>query len=135
MPPRAWTTESLWRAYAQLEKDKVRGANARRVLTDIVSLVRHAVQLDDELIPFPERVQARYREWLETHEKEMGRSFTPEERKWLDQIAEHIGVNVSVTRKDLDMIFLDWGGQVAATRVFGKELNALLEDLNLALVA
>jgi type I restriction enzyme R subunit len=47
-PPRSWTTETLWRAYAQLERDHVRGAGTRRVLTDLVSLVRHAVQLDDE---------------------------------------------------------------------------------------
>lgn len=42
-PPYIWTTEVLWLAYAQLEKDKVRGLSARRVLTDVVSLVRHAV--------------------------------------------------------------------------------------------
>jgi type I restriction enzyme, R subunit len=63
-PPRSWTTETLWRAYAQLERDRVRGAGTRRVLTDLVSLVRHAVQLDDELVPYPERVQRRYADWL-----------------------------------------------------------------------
>lgn len=54
-----WRTflESLWRAYAQLKQDKVRGTNARRVLTDVVSLVRHAVELDEELAPYPEVIQ------------------------------------------------------------------------------
>src|SRR5690606_34783803 len=33
-PPRSWTTERLWQAYAQLERDKVRGVNSQRLLTD-----------------------------------------------------------------------------------------------------
>jgi len=61
LPPRSWTTEDLWRAYAQLEKDRVRGAGERRILADLVSLVRHAA-LDEQLAPYPERVQARYQE-------------------------------------------------------------------------
>ena len=56
-----WTTESLWTAYLQLEADKVRGAATQRVLTDLVSLVRHAVQLDDELVPYPRQVKAALR--------------------------------------------------------------------------
>ena len=35
-PPRSWTAEKLWRAYETLEKSKVRGASAQRLLTDIV---------------------------------------------------------------------------------------------------
>ena len=68
MPPNVWTTEALWRAYAQLERDKVRGVGAKRVLTDLVSLVRHAVQMEDELIPYPDLVWRRYRDWLEMQE-------------------------------------------------------------------
>jgi tetratricopeptide (TPR) repeat protein len=74
-----WTTERLWRAYAQLEHDRVRGAGERRVLADLVSLVRHAVALDDELPPYPARVAARYHAWLNAQEAG-GRAFTPEQR-------------------------------------------------------
>src|SRR5207302_6660753 len=91
LPPNVLTTEGLWRAYAQLERDKVRGAGGQRVLTDVISLVRHATQLDDELIPFPERIQARYRDWLAA-QSASGRTFTVEQRWWLDKIAENIGV-------------------------------------------
>jgi type I restriction enzyme R subunit len=59
-PPRAWTPEVLWRAYELLEKSKVRGASGRRLLTDIVSLVRYALHQDDELVPHAERVHARF---------------------------------------------------------------------------
>ena len=129
-PPRSWTTEALWRAYAQLERDRVRGAGTRRVLTDLVSLVRHAVQLDDELVPYPERVQRRYVQWLAAQETE-GKMFTPEQRWWLDQVATHIGVNLEIHAEDFNYgEFFNRGGQIAALRTFGPQLNDLLNELN-----
>ena len=129
-----WTTESLWRAYAQLERNRVRGVNERRVLADIVALVRHAVQMDDELVPFPLRVQQRYRDWLAEQEA-AGRTFTPEQRAWLDDIVRLIGAQAGVSEEDLDMGRLyQKGGRLAARRVFGDDLPRLLDELNLALV-
>jgi len=81
-PPHTWTTERLWRAYAQLKRDHVRGINEHRVLADLVSLVRHAVQLDEELLPYPEHVTARYCEWL-------------------GRVAEHSGGGLALRRDDL----------------------------------
>ena len=63
-PPRAWTPEKLWRAYETLDKDRVRGASAQRLLTDLVSLVRFATDRDAELAPFGEHVRARFDQWL-----------------------------------------------------------------------
>ena len=63
-PPNLWTESQLWQAYAALEKTKVKGAGGRRILTDLVSLVRFAIHQDNELIPFPERVQANFKAWL-----------------------------------------------------------------------
>jgi type I restriction enzyme R subunit len=134
MPPHLWTTEALWRAYAQLERDQVRGVGAKRVLTDLVSLVRHAVQMEDELIPYPDLVRRRYRDWLEMQETG-GRTFTEKQRWWLDRIAETIGVNLSVTSDDFQVGELfSRGGWIAARRLFGAELPMLLEELNEALV-
>jgi len=133
-PPHAWTTESLWRAYAQLERDRVRGLHAPRVLADVVSLVRHALQMDDELVPFPERVQARYQDWLAAQQAE-GRQFTPEQRWWLDRIAEVIGQQAGIAIEDLDYgEFFNRGGRVAALRTFGEDLRHLLEEFSLALL-
>ncbi len=133
-PPHAWTTEGLWRAYAQLERDRVRGVGARRTLTDLVSLVRHAVQLEDELIPYPDLVRRRYREWLAAQEA-AGRAFTAEQRWWLDRVAETVGVNLSVTSDDFQVGELfERGGWIAARRLFGADLPVLLEELNAALV-
>jgi type I restriction enzyme R subunit len=128
-PPHTWTTETLWQAYARLEKDKVHGTTARRVLTDLVALVRHAVQMEDELVPFPEQVQARYTEWL------AGKSYTPDQRWWLDRIEEYISVNLAIRVEDLDQSpFTQKGGRLGALRQLGKDYPSLLDELNTVLV-
>ena len=130
-----YLTEELWRAYQQLEKDRVRvrpqasGSGSRRVLSDLVSLVRHAV-LDEDLEPYPEFVQRRYQEWI------AGSEFTPVQKAWLDEIARHIGINLSIRVDDLNYFaFQQRGGQLAAVKVFGKELPTLIEELNTTLSA
>ncbi|HXF64941.1 MAG TPA: type I restriction-modification enzyme R subunit C-terminal domain-containing protein, partial [Caldilineaceae bacterium] len=129
-PPYNWTTEALWRAYAQVEKDKVRGVNSQRLLTDLISLVRHAVQLEDELAPYPELVQRRYQQWL-ADQAAAGRAFTPEQRWWLDRIAQQIGVNLEVTPEDFDYgEFFERGGRLAAMRALGREWLNILEEIN-----
>lgn len=128
------TPEKLWAAYAQLEPGRVRMGRTKRLLTDLVALVRHALQPDDVLIPYPEQVQARYQAWLQAQ----GANFTPEQRRWLDAIAEHIGVNLSIELADFDDgLFFQQGGVRAAIRLFGDvpTLRALLDELNTALAA
>jgi type I restriction enzyme R subunit len=122
-----YLTEQLWRAYQQVERDRVRGAGEKRILADLVSLVRHAA-LDEDLEPYSERVQRRYQEWL------AGKDFTPQQRVWLDEIARHVGVNLAISLDDLNYYaFQPRGGQVAALRLFGPRLPALLEEMNEAL--
>ena len=133
-PPNGWTTEGLWWAYVQLEKDRVRGAARDRVLTDVVSLVRHALQLDDELVPYPDCVQARYREWLADQEAG-GRKFTAAQRWWLDKIAAQIGVNLAVAADDLDYgEFSERGGRIGMKKQFGQGWAVVLDELNATLV-
>ncbi len=125
-------TEALWRAYQQLEKDRVRGASQQRILADLVSLVRHAA-LDEDLVPYAEQVEGRYQDWLAA-QAAAGRQFGEKERWWLDEIARYIGINVAVSLDDLNYYaFQQRGGQVAAQRLFGMQLPALLDELNTAL--
>ena len=129
-PPHSWTTEKLWQAYAQLEKDKVRGAGSKRLLTDLISLVRHALQIDPDLAPYSERVAARYQQWLED-QAAAGRIFTVEQRWWLDKMAEQVGVNLSVQTDDLDVgEFYDHGGRMGARRALGAEWMTVVAEVN-----
>ena len=132
-PPRSWTPPRLWDAYRQLDQSRVRGSS-QRVLADIVSLVRYAVGHDDELAPFAEQVEERFRGWLSAQEI-AGREFTGEQRQWLEDIKDHIAGSVSIEPADLQYApFAQRGGIGRAHALFGDELAPLLEELNLALV-
>jgi type I restriction enzyme R subunit len=84
-------------------------------------------------VPYPHRVQGRYQEWLAA-QAAAGRNFTPEQRRWLDKIAEAVGLNLAFTQEDFQDYFFDEGGLLAARRLFGGELPALLDELNQVLV-
>jgi len=134
-PPHNWSPDALWQAYAQVERVRVRGMEAKRTLTDLVALVRHAVQRDDELVPYVEQVRARYQRWLDG-QAAAGRTFTPEQRWWLDQIAQHVGVNLEITPDDLDYgEFFNRGGRIGAMRSFGSDWLTVLHEVNAALAA
>jgi type I restriction enzyme R subunit len=132
-PPRSWTPEVLWHAYETLDQSKVRGAGTRRLLTDIVSLVRFALHHEPELIPFAETVHGRFATWLAQQETR-GRGFTDEQRQWLELIRDHIAANLGIEADDFDYTpFSQRGGLGKAFRVFGEDLNALLAELNVTL--
>jgi type I restriction enzyme, R subunit len=130
-PPHLWTEEKLWNAYAALERDRVRGAGRPRVLTDLVALVRHALEPDGALLPYPEQVRERYEAWLAAQEA-AGKGFTPEQRWWLDKIAEYIGLNLRISPQDfeIDGDFVNRGGRWGVSAAFGTEWYAILNDLN-----
>ena len=134
-PPRTWTPEKLWRAYETLDKDRVRGASAQRLLTDLVSLVRFAMDQDEKLAPFGEHVRARFDHWL-ARQRTAGRDFTPEQVRWLEMIRDHIAASVEMTVEDLDYApFAEEGGRGRAAQVFGDGLGLLLDELNEVLAA
>ena len=103
------------------------------MLTDIVSLVRYAVGADDELAPFAEQVEQRFRGWLDAQEI-AGRTFTDEQRQWLEDIKDHIAGSVSIEMGDLELPpFAQRGRLGRAGALFGDGLAPLLDELNLAL--
>jgi len=134
-PPRSWTPERLWHAYEMLDKDKVRGASGKRLLTDIVSLVRFATHKDDELVPFGDEVRDRFDEWMAQQENN-GRAFTVEQSRWLKMMRDHIATSVEMKIDDLDFApFIEEGGRGRAAQVFGERLMPVIEELNGVLAA
>ena len=133
-PPNLWTPDRLWDAYGAVQADKVRGTG-QRLLTDLVSLVRHALDPDGELVPFPEIVAERYTAWLE-EQAAVGRVFTNEQRAWLDRIRDHIAASLRITPEDFDYApFNQHGGLGAAYEALGDDLNLVLDELNEVLVS
>ena len=135
LPPHSWTPEKLWRAYETLEKSKVRGASAQRLLTDIVSLVRFALHQDGELIPHADRVHERYQRWL-AQQANTGRTFSDEQTQWLAMIRDHIATSLEIDMDSFDLTpFTNEGGLARASKVFGGDLKDIVHELNEALAA
>ena len=131
-PPHLWTESQLWQAYAALDKSKVKGENRRRILTDLVSLVRFAMHQDNELLPFPERVNANFKAWL----AQAGHPFTPEQLHWLEMIRDHIAANLGIEPDDFEYSpFAQEGGIGKVYQLFGPELPRVLEAMNRELAA
>jgi len=133
-PPRSWTPEQLWRAYEQLDKDRVRGAGGR-LLTDVVSLVRFALEQQDELAPYAERVHERFDHWME-QQRQQGRAFTEDQVRWLEMIRDHGANSLEIEIEDFDEVpFAQQGGLGNARQVFGGDLDTILNELNEELAA
>lgn len=132
-PPYNLSTEQVWHAYEQLEKTKVRGGGPQKLLTDIIALIRFAIQETPVLEPFTSTVSRSFDLWLAAQE-EQGRHFTPEQVKWLEMIRDHIAGSAAIDMEDFDAIpFNQWGGRIHAYSLFGNELPGILEQLNEAL--
>lgn len=134
-PPRQWSTAELWAAYERLEQGRVRGASRGRLMTDLISLARHALGVDTELVSYADQAQTRFQNWL-AQQANRGRSFTPEQLTWLELIRDRIAVDLEVRMEDFDETpFAERGGLGKMWSLFGDELETIVNELNQAVVA
>ncbi len=134
-PPYFLTPDLLWQAYDQLDRSKVKGAGTRKLLTNLVSLIRFAVGQNKILEPFPDAVNQRFNIWLAEQQKP-GKKFTAEQMDWLIMIKDHIATSLTVSVEDFELApFHEKGGAVKAHQVLGKDFGNILDELNKRLVA
>jgi len=104
-------------------------------LTDIISLIRFTIGRSDVLEPFSEMVEHRFRAWLSRQEND-GHGFTPEQMEWLNMIKDHIATSATVEMEDFEYApFHEKGGTLRIIKLFGDDLNDIINELNEALVA
>lgn len=133
-PPYNWTPELIWEAYAALDASRVR-SSTRHTLTDLVSLLRFTVGVDEELVPYADRVRERYIGWL-AQQAQAGAHFTETERWWLDRMVEVVGSSAGITADDLDESpFTERGGVDGMLRDLGDRAERYVEELNVELTA
>jgi type I restriction enzyme R subunit len=136
----AWTEDRLWDAFAVAAPGKVKGRSQAGRFADLVVLVRFALEQQPVLAPFAESVAERFNEWLMDKAKAdmlAGRkSFNDDQLAWLNLIRDHIATSLSIEPEDLELSpFNQRGGLGKAHQLFGNDLNRILDELNLALVA
>ena len=132
-PPLAATPAQLWRAFQAAEGDQVKGSGGE-VLTDLVSLVRHALIPAFSLVPYRDELRERYGAWLA--ERDADKAFSQEQREWLDRMAEHIATSLSIDPEDFDTGWFGQHGSLGhAHSLFGAKLAPLMTELNERLTA
>jgi type I restriction enzyme, R subunit len=133
-PPHNWTPDLIWSAYEAIDIGRVRHSD-QHTLTDLVSLIRFATKLDDELVPYAEQVRQRYAGWL-AQQAQAGVTFSPAELWWLDKMMEVIAVSAGISPDDLDNApFTERGGVDGAIRDLGPNAADLIDQLNTNLTA
>jgi type I restriction enzyme R subunit len=142
--PGDYDIHPLWAAFAKLEAGRVKGQGPQapmskkagsHLLTDLITLVRHALGQVPDLEPYAEQVRHRFEEWL-ARQTTAGSTFTDEQRKWLEAISSQIASSLSMEREDFRYDpFSTLGGLGKARALFGDRLDDLLGELNRELVA
>ena len=139
-PPYNWTPDIIWNAYVALGSPVIdegarRPSRNHRMLTDLISLLRYTVGVDDELVPYADRVQEKYAAWL-AQQAQAGITFSDTERWWLDRMVAVIAASAGITADDLDEApFTERGGVDGALRDLGDRAGDLIELLNRELTA
>jgi type I restriction enzyme R subunit len=141
-PPLSLTTDKLWQAYETLLPDRVRkSTSTRRLLTDLVSLLRYTMIYETDeaatLEPYRETIEQRFAAWLAEQEQRRGVPFSPEQRTWLEHMRDIIASSLTIEREDFEneSFFFDNGGWGKAHELFGNDLATILHDLNERLAA
>jgi type I restriction enzyme R subunit len=139
-PPLAATPAQLWCAFEAAEAQTVSEPSpgprrAGEALTDLVQLVRHAIEPADPLRPYADEVRLEYAMWRE-EQRRAGVTFTSEQAEWLDRMAEHIATSLAITPADFETGWFGQHGSLGrAHSLFGNRLRPLMEELNERLAA
>ena len=89
-----------------------RSSQTRR-FTDLVSLVRTAIEPTTPLEPFEEHVRQRFDNWLQ-EKRAAGITFTADQLAWLEKMRDYVSASGSVDREHLE-----------ADNVLGSDLQSL----------
>jgi type I restriction enzyme R subunit len=133
-PPYNWTPDRLWSAYEALEASRVRGS-AGTQFTNLISLVRKALEPDRDLVAYPLTVDERFQGWL-SQQAQAGTHFTDDQLAWLMRIKDHLSTSLSIAPDDFELEpFVGHGGFGRANKEFDGRLSPLLDELTQELVA
>jgi type I restriction enzyme R subunit len=133
-PPYNWTPGRLWAAYEALEASRVRGS-AGKQFTNLISLVRKALDPERDLVPYPLTVDERFENWL-AQQEQAGTTFSEEQLAWLTRIKDHLATSLTIAADDFELEpFVGHGGFGRANIAFSGRLAVLLDELAQELVA
>lgn len=80
-------------------------------------------------MPYRDELRERYEAWKKARDAD--HAFTPEQREWLDRIAEHIATGLAIAPEDFESGWFGQHGGLGRTHMlFLDKLNPLITELN-----
>ena len=124
----------VWKAYAALED--VKSEKPKDELTALVSLIRRACGIDSELKAFDKTIDENFKKWIFKQNAGQHNRFTNEQMDWLRMIKDHVVSSYHIELDDLDYTPFDsQGGKGKMFKLFGNEMNDIINELNEVLAA
>ena len=124
----------VWEAYTFL--DKYKGTQPTSELTALVALIRRACGIDETISPYSETARRNFKNWIMKYHSGSREKFNDEQMEWLRMIRDHIMNSFHLDRDDLDMAPFDGkGGMGQMYKLFGDQMDSVIDELNEALVA
>ncbi|GJL73338.1 MAG: type III restriction endonuclease subunit R [Nitrosomonas sp.] len=124
----------VWRAYAQL--DDYKGENPVSELTALIALIRRACGIHKTVSRHSETVRKNFQDWIMKHHSGGSAKFNKEQMEWLHMIRDHIVNSFHIDRDDLESNPFDAkGGMGKMYKLFGDDMDTLINELNEALAA
>jgi type I restriction enzyme R subunit len=137
--PRRWNLNALREIKYVLKEhsfneewiQKAHQLAGHKSMADIISMIKNAENEHDPLLTAEERVNKVIGDIISAH------TFTEDQKAWLEYIREHLVVNLAIEKENFDLmpILERHGGLVKARKIFGNELEILIEEINYKLVA
>lgn len=124
----------VYQAYQHLDETKAK--TPLNELTALVSLIRRACGVDVKLTAFDDVVRKNFQHWIMAKHNEPGPKFTDAQVNWLNMIRDHMATSFHLDRDDLELAPFDsQGGLGTMYQLFGDRMDAIMDELNEALVA
>ena len=105
---------------------KIHGSIYHKALVDIISMIKHAVKEDAELLTSEERVTRAINNLREQI------TFSNEQNEWLELIKNHLIENLTIDVDDFEYmpVFERKGGITVAKRIFNGIFETVISKLN-----
>ena len=124
----------VWNAYAALED--VKSEQPKDELTALVSLIRRACGIDSKLRAFDKTIDENFKKWIFKQNAGLHNRFSGEQMDWLRMIKDHVVSSYHIELDDLDYTPFDsQGGKGKMFKLFGNEMNEIINELNKVLAA
>ncbi len=101
-----------------------------------MALIRRVCGIDAAISPYSETVRRNFQNWIMTRHSGGGEKFDEEQMAWLRMIRDHIISSLHLERDDLNLAPFDGkGGMGQMYKLFGDQMDSMIDELNEALAA